>query len=101
MRMWLFLALMMSLLTRLRMRSKGVSNHVFCLSVDKEILKQLKYAVIRSKKGTITTFALSWEGHSSDSVLYDLLELQIPSFLISYYSSPSPPHVVYEYALNT
>ena len=41
-----------------------------CLSMDKEILKQLKYAVIRSEKGTITTFALLWEGHSA---IYNLL----------------------------
>ena len=34
--------------------------------MDKEILKQLKYMVIRSEKGTITTFALFWEGHSTD-----------------------------------
>ena len=60
-----------------------------CLSVDKEILKQLKYVVIRSEKGTITMFALFWEGHSTDSVINDLLELQIESFLISYYSSPA------------
>ena len=82
-----------AILPRARMSSKGLSNRVVCLSVglsvDKEILKQLKYAVIRSEEGTITTFALFWEGHSTDSVIYDLLELQIPSFLISYYSSPA------------
>ena len=59
--------------------------------MNKEILKQLKYAVIRSEEGTITTFTLFLEGHSADSAIYDLLELQIPSFLISYYSSPAPP----------
>ena len=38
------------------MRSKGLSNRVdVCLSVDPKILKQLKYVVIRSKKGTIAT----------------------------------------------
>ena len=62
-----------------------------CLSVDKVILKHLKYTVICSEKGTITTFVLFCEGHSDDSVLYDLLELHILSFLISYYSSPAPP----------
>ena len=63
------------------------------LSMDK-ILKtnnQLKYAVIRSEKGTITRFELFFEGHSADSVIDHLLELQIQSFLISYYSSPAPP----------
>ena len=79
-------------------RSKGLSNRVdvypFCLSVDKNIENtnnQLKYAVIRSEKGTITTFELFFEGYSADSVVYDLWELQIQSFLISYYSSPTPP----------
>ena len=43
------------------------------------------------QKGTIRMFALFWEGHSADSVIYNLLELQIPSFLISYYSSPALP----------
>ena len=43
---------------------------------------QLKYEVVRSKKSTLTTFELFWEGHSA---IYDLLELQIQSFLISYY----------------
>ena len=42
-----------------------------CLSVDK-ILKQLKYVVIQSEKGTITTFELFFEGHSADSVIYNL-----------------------------
>ena len=43
------------------MRSKGLRNCVdVCLSVsvDQKILKQLKYAVIRSEKGTITTRAI-------------------------------------------
>ena len=56
-------------LPRARIRSKRLSNRVvclsICLSVDKEILKQLKYAVILSEKGTITKFALFWEGHSA------------------------------------
>ena len=59
--------------------------------MDKNILKQLKYAVINSEKGTITMFELFFEGHSADSEIYDLWELQIQSFLISYYSSPAPP----------
>ena len=46
---------------------------------------QLNYAVIRSEKG-ITTFELFFEGQSADSVIYDLLQLQIQSFLISYYT---------------
>ena len=62
--------------------------------VDKNIENtnnQLKYVVIRSKKGSITTFELFFEGHSTDSVIYNIWELQIKSFLISYYSSPAPP----------
>ena len=74
------------------MSSKGLSNHVVCLSVrGQKILKQLKYAVIRSEKGTIITFELFFEGHSADSGIYDLWELQTQLFLISYYSSPTPP----------
>ena len=49
---------------------------------------QLKYADIRSEKGTITMFELFFEGHSA---IYNLSELQIQSFLISYYSSPALP----------
>ena len=52
---------------------------------------QLKYADIRSEKGTITTFELFFEGHSADSTIYDLLQLQIQSFSISYYSLPASP----------
>ena len=52
---------------------------------------QLKYAVIRSENGTITAFELFFEGHSTDSAIYDLLELRTQSFLISYYSSPTSP----------
>ena len=64
-----------------------------CPSVDKNIEKtnnQLKYMVTRSKKGSITIFELFFEGHSTDSVINNLWELQIQSFLISYYSSPAP-----------
>ena len=66
----------------------GFSNRVgVFLSVrGQKILKQLKYAVIRSEKGTITKFELFVEGHSADSAIYDLWELQIQSLLISYYS---------------
>ena len=79
----------------MRMRGKGLSNRVdVCLSVcpsvwDKNIENtnnQLKYTVICSEKGTITTFELFLEGHRADSAIYDLWELQIQSFLISYYS---------------
>ena len=76
---------------------QGLSNRVdVCLSVRRwtKILKtnnQLKYSIIRSENGTITTFELLFEGHSTDSTIYNLLELQILSFLISYYSSPAPP----------
>ena len=54
-----------------------LSNHVdVSLSVrDKNIENtnnQLKYAVIRSEKGTITTFELFLEGYSA---IYDLWEL--------------------------
>ena len=70
------------------------------LSVDKnfENTNQLNYAVIRSKKGTITTFELFFEGHSADSTIYDLLELQIQSFLISYYSSCALPSSIRIYS---
>ena len=78
----------------MHMRSKVLSNRVdvcLCLSVrGQKVSKQLKYAVIRSEKRTITTFELLFEGHSTDSVVYDLWEPQIQSFLISYYSSPTP-----------
>ena len=57
----------------------------------KKILEQMKYAVICSEKGTIATFELVFEGHSADSAIYDLWELQIQSFLISYYNSPTLP----------
>ena len=62
-----------------------LSNLVFCLSMD----KILKYVVIHSEESTITTFELFFEGHSADSVIYNLWELQINEFLISYYISPA------------
>ena len=62
-----------------------------CLSVDQKILKRLKCVAICSEKGTITTFELFLEGHSTDSAVYDLWELQMQSLFISYYSSPAPP----------
>ena len=65
------------------MCNKGLSNCVVHLSMDKEILKQLIYMVICSEKSTITTFALFWEDHSADSMIYDLLELKNP--VISYF----------------
>ena len=80
--------------------SKGFNNRVdvylsVCLSVRDENIEntndQLKYAVIRSEKGTITMFELFLEGHSADSAIYDLWELQIQSILISYDSSPAQP----------
>ena len=82
------------------MPSKGLSNRVdaclsVCPSVDKNIENtnnQLKYVVIHSKKGTKTTFELLFEGHSTDSAIYDLWELQIQSSF--YYSSPAP-HLYY------
>ena len=77
------------------MHSKGLSNCVdVCLSICGQNIEntniQLKYVVIHSEKGSITMFELFFEGHSTDSVIYDLWELQIQSFLISYYSSPAP-----------
>ena len=65
-----------------------------CLSVGKNIKRtnnQLKYMVIHSEKDTITSFELFSEGHSADtdSVIYDLWELQIQLFLNSYYSPPT------------
>ena len=58
------------------MRSKGFSNRFVCLSVclsvrGQKILKQLKYAVIRTEKGTITKFELFFEGHSADNAIYE------------------------------
>ena len=42
--------------------SKGLSNHVDALSVwpffQQEMLKQLKYVLVRFEKGAITTFEL-------------------------------------------
>ena len=81
------------------LRSKGLSNRVdicpsVCPLVEKNIENtnnQLKYVVIRSEKGTITMFELFFDGHSTDSVIYDLLQLQIQLFLISCYNSPAPP----------
>ena len=87
------------------MRSKGLSNYVdvcpsvclsvfpsvclsLCPSVDQNINNQLKYTVICFENGTVTTFELIFEGHNA--VIYDLWELQIQSFLISYYSLPAP-----------
>ena len=71
---------------------QGVSNHVVCQSVcgqrNIETSEILGYLL---KKGTITMFALFCEGHSADSEIYNLLKLHIPSFLISYYSSPTLP----------
>ena len=75
------------------MCSKRLGNLSVCLPVDKNIEKtinHLKYAVICSEKGTITMFELFFEGHSTDNAIYDLWKLQIQSFLISYYSSPTP-----------
>ena len=73
------------------MCSKGLSNHIdVCLSVNENIENtnnQLKYVVVHSEK----MFELFFEGHSTDGAIYDLLELQIQSFLISYYRSPAPP----------
>ena len=88
-----YLTVIQTLLPRVCMYSKGLSNHVVCLSVCPwtKILKQLKCTVIRSEKGTITTFELFFEGHSADSVIYNLWEPQIQSFEFSYYSSPTPP----------
>ena len=65
------------------MRNKGLRNRAdvclsVCLFVDKNIENtnnKLKYVVIRSKKGTITTFELLFEGHSADSAIYDLWDL--------------------------
>ena len=62
-----------------------------CLSVCYKNIEntsnKLKYMVIHSEKGTITTFELFWEGHSA---MYDLLQLQIQSFLNSYYRAVAP-----------
>ena len=60
--------------------SKGLSNRLYvCPSVRPKILKT---AVIHSEKGPITTLQLFLEGYGADSAIYDLLELQIQSFLI-------------------
>ena len=50
-----------------------------CPSVDKNIENtnnQMKCAIY-SEKGSITTFELFFEGHSTDSMIYNLWELQI------------------------
>ena len=53
--------------------SKGLSNRVDVSPyVDRNIENtnnQLKFAVIRSEKGTITTFELFLESHSADSAI--------------------------------
>ena len=50
----------------------AIATHVQ-YSVDKEILKQLKYVVIHSEKDTMCiTFELLFEGHITDSTIYDL-----------------------------
>ena len=91
-----------------------LSNGVVCVSVcqsvclsasqsvmDKEIVKQLRYAVIHSEKGT-KTFALFWEGHSADSAIHDLLKLQTLHFLFLIIELACSAPLVYEYtALNT
>ena len=75
----------------MRMCSKGLSKHV-CLSLcGQKRLKQLKYAVIHAKKGTITTFELFFEGHSTDTRKRDIRYLGAANPIISYYSSPAPP----------
>ena len=55
------------LLPRTCMGSKGLSNCIVCLSVCYKNIEnnndQMKYAVIRSEKGTIITFELLFEGH--------------------------------------
>ena len=54
------------------MRSKGLSNCVGPL-VDKSI-EIRGYSL---QKGFYNNFELFFEGHSNDSVIYDLCELQI------------------------
>ena len=66
----------------------------------------LKYAVIRYKKGTITTFELFFDGHSADCAKYDLLDRAanpVISFFFILARLYTPPlDLVYEYtALNT
>ena len=51
-----YLTVIQTLLPRVCMYSKGLSNHIVCLS---KILKQLKYTVIRSEKGTIKRLSYS------------------------------------------
>ena len=49
-------------------RGEAIVLMSFCPLVDKNIENinnQLKYVVIRSKKGSITTFELFFEGHSN------------------------------------
>ena len=76
------------------MHGKGLSNHVVCLFVcgqrNIETVEIHGYS-LQKRYSTITMFELFFEGPSADSAIYDLLELQIESFLISYYSSPAPP----------
>ena len=70
--------------TPLAHAQQGLSNCVdVCASVCGKKIEntnnQLKYAVNHSEKGTtcITTFELFFDGHSADSAIYNLLELQI------------------------
>ena len=85
------------------MRRKGLSNRVdVCLSVRGKKIETAEICGYSLQKCTITTFELFFEGHSTNSAIYYLWELQIQSFLISYCSSPiySAP-LVYKYmALN-
>ena len=52
---------------------------------------QLNCAVICPENGTITMFEPFFEGHSTDSVMYDLWDIHIQSLLISYHSSAALP----------
>ena len=75
-------------------RGFPLSNCVFCLDLSihgSKILKQLKDAFYSLRKVYSKMFELLFEGHSADSAIYDIWELQIQSVLISYYSSPTPP----------
>ena len=67
----------MSLLPRMRVQ-QGVKQSR-CLSVRGQ--RNIEKAEIHGYsplKGYYTTFVLFWEGHSADSVIYNLLELQSP-----------------------
>ena len=70
------------------------------MSADKNIENsnnQLKYAIIRSEKGTITMFEVFFEGHSTDSA--DIRSLGAANPIISYFLLQLAYSTEYEYTV--